>query len=511
MTVNATSWKRLPIADRDQEFNADRAFERITEWARGSGEKFASLYLWTNPQKPAGAKDTYRLPIADIMEGGRPHLIPHAVFTAAAILSGAHGGLVDVITEQDRLKLKGVVTQIYATLAHQYGDSRVKPPWLRGGNKEEDVTASMTAAVNSAGWSSMPVADVSRPWDGAAAKQRLWNRAEGNVREYRRGFLWWDQNAPENKGSYKLPVADVIDGELTIVPRAVNAVVAVLAGARGGVDIPDADMDAVQSIAKRIQGRFQGEDDDEQESRTAAGAPVSPPRSWFDDPQFQAPTPITVTADGRVMGHLAAWNVCHASFSNKCVMAPRTAAEYKYFLNGSVLTADGSMVKIGKITLGTGHADIRLGWIPAADHYDNTGTAVAVVAAGEDRHGIWVAGSMVAEASDETMAQLRRSPLSGDWRRVNGNLELVAALAVNTPGFPIVNMSASGEPDGLVAAGVVLEDGSVMASQEPDKRSPVDEKLLSRLDDIQAYVDRLVKNKRTRRYNTIMGDTDGMQ
>jgi hypothetical protein len=352
----------------------------------------------------------------------------------------------------------------------------------------------------------MPIADTSRAWDGAAAKARLWSHANGDMREYRRGFLWWDQGAPDNKGSYKLPIADVIDGKLTIVPRAVNAVAAVLGGARGGVDIPDSDMDGVESVVKRIQGRFQG-DEDQGDSRTAAAAPVAPPASWFDDPQFQAPTPITVTADGRVMGHLAAWGVCHASFSNKCVMAPHSAVNYKYFLNGSVLTADGALVKVGKITLGTGHADIRLGWIPAADHYDNTGTQAAVVAAGEDRYGIWVAGSMVPEASDETMATLRRSPLSGDWRRVNGNLELVAALAVNTPGFPIVSMNAAGEPEGLCAAGVVLEDGTIMASEEPERSGP-DERALERLDSMTAYVDSLAKDRRTRRLQEV---TRGMQ
>lgn len=510
MAINANSWKRMPIADRDQAFNADEAFKRIQEWARGSSEKFASMYLWNNPQGSAGAKDTYRLPVGDIIDG-RPHVVPHAVFTAAAILSGAHGGLVGVIDENENLKLKGVVTDIYTVLADMYNDPRVKPPWLRGGNKEEDVTAAMTASVNSSGWSSMPVADTSRPWDGAAAKQRLWNNADGDVREYRRGFLWWDQNAPENKGSYKLPIADVVDGKLTIVPRAVNAVAAVLNGARGGVDIPDSDMDAVQSLVNRIQRRFQPDDADaEQEAATAAAAPVAPPASWFTDPQFQAATPITVTADGRVMGHLAAWGVCHASFSNKCVMAPHSAVNYKYFLNGAVLTADGAMVRIGKITLGTGHADIRLGWIPAADHYDNTGTAAAVVAAGEDQYGIWVAGAMVPEASEETMAQLRRSPLSGDWRRINGNLELVAALAVNTPGFPIVSMNASGEPDGLCAAGVVLEDGTVMASEEPQDppRSQPDERMLARLDSITAYVDKLAKDRRGRRYQEV---SNGMQ
>lgn len=502
MAINATSWKRLPIADRDQEFNADKAFVRIQEWARGSAEKFAAMYLWSNPQSPAGAKNTYRLPLGDII-GGRPHLVPHAVFTAAAILSGAHGGLVDVITEQESLKLKGVVTDIYAVLADIYNDTRVKPPWLRGGNREEDVT------VKASGWATVPIAETDRPWDGVAAKQRLWEWADGDIRRYREGFLWADTGAPEVKGSYRLPVADVIDGELTVVPRAVDAMVAALNHAPAGVDIPDADVMWTLAVAERIQSRYRGEG--EQDAQTAAAAPVAPPRAWFEDPHFQAPTPITVTADGRVMGHLAAWNVCHASFTNKCVMAPRTAAQYKYFLNGSVLTADGSTVKIGKITLGTGHADIRLGWIPAADHYDNTGTAVAVVAAGEDAYGIWVAGSMVSEASDETMAALRRSPLSGDWRRINGNLELVAALAVNTPGFPIISMNASGEPDGLVAAGVVLEDGSVFASEEAEKPSGPDARMLARLDDLTAYVDKLTSDKRRRRYSVIMGETDGMQ
>jgi hypothetical protein len=503
MAVNTRSWRRLPIADRDQSFNADQSFVRCSEWARGSAEQLNSLFLWRNPTGNPGDKNSYRLPIADIMDG-RPYLIPHAIFTAASFLSnkgqGAHGGLVGVVGEEERRQLQNVVADIYARLSDIYNDPRVKPPWLRGGNREDNVAAS----VNAGGWSLMPVADAAQPWDGAAAKQRLWEHADGDIRTYRRGFVWGDVGAPENKTSYRIPIVDVVDGQLAIIPRAVDAMVAALEHAPQSVDIPDEDIEWTAAVMKQIQSRYRTED--EPQTQTAAAAPVAPPASWFTDPQLQGPTPIAVTADGRVMGHLAAWGVCHASFSNKCVMAPRTAAQYKYFLNGSVLTADGSLVKIGKITLGTGHADIRLGWVPAADHYDNTGTAAAVVAAGEDRFGIWVAGALVPEASEETAAQLRRSPLSGDWRRINGNLELVAALAVNTPGFPIVNMSASGEPDGLVAAGVVLEDGTIMAAEEPQKPAGPDEKALARLDDIQAYVDKLVSDRRKRRYSTIMGE-----
>jgi hypothetical protein len=53
---------------------------------------------------------------------------------------------------------------------------------------------------------------------------------------------------------------------------------------------------------------------------------------------------------------------------------------------------------------------------------------------------------------------LRAASLSGDWRRINGNLELVAALAVNVPGFPIPRTQAAMAAAGqlaLVASGVV--------------------------------------------------------
>jgi hypothetical protein len=506
MAVNSTSWKRLPVADRDQAFNADEAIKRLLEWSKGSAERFSSMFLWHNTEAPPTDKNSYRLPVADVLDG-RPHLIPHAVFTAAAILSGAHGGLVGVVGEEEKLRLKGVVTDIYAKLMTQFGDSRIKPPWMRGGNKEENVTA----AVNSNSWDDMLVASAEQQWDGTQAKARLWDKAGGDIRQYRKAFLWWDPAAPEHKNSYRIPLADVIDGELTIVPRVVKAVAAALENYPSSIDVPDEDVETMVSVMASIMTLLEPklEHQEAPETVVADGAvSVHPPSDWFANPNFQAPTPLTVTADGRVMGHLAAWNTCHASFTNQCVMAPRSATNYKFFLNGSALTADGSQVRVGKITLGTGHADKRYGWIPAADHYDNTGTAVAVVAAGEDRHGIWVAGSLVPGTSEAIAAELRRSPLSGDWRRINGNLELVAALAVNTPGFPIVTLNAAGEPDVLCAAGVVLEDGSVFAS-EPSAESTVTQEMLRKLGEMEDYVASLNRRSRARRLSVLQGQEGG--
>lgn len=534
MPVNASTWKSLPVAARELEFNADAAIANIFNTGKGDTKKIASAFLWRNANGAPNIKDSYRLPIGDIING-RLTMVPRAVFSAAQILSGAHGGLEDVVDERDRTQLKAVITQIYDVFQKAYGDQRVEAPWLKGRTTQEQaevrremgLTAAvegeempaMIAAVNASGWTAMPMAEVDRPWSGAGARGRLSEWADGDMRKYRRGFLWWDGSAPDETGSYKLPIADVIDGKLTIVPRAVNAVSNVLAGGRGGVDIPDNDMDAVEAIVQRLQKRFSVQavgapelDVEVELSLTADGAPAHPPKEWFDNPQLEAPTKIAVTADGRVMGHLAAWGVCHMGIGNQCVMAPRTASNYKYFLNGTTMTADGSVIPVGKITMGGGHADTRLGWIPAADHYDSTSSVVAIVSSGEDAHGIWVAGTIKPGVSDIKMNTLRESPLSGDWRRVNGNLELVAALAVNTPGFPIISMNASGDVNSILATGMILEDGSVYASAEPDKETDADFDAVSRVSKLTAYVDSLARKARRVRLDRVIeqGEEHGM-
>lgn len=191
---------------------------------------------------------------------------------------------------------------------------------------------------------------------------------------------------------------------------------------------------------------------------TAAPAIDAPPFDWFANPSFVEPTALTITSDGHVFGHIALWGTCHTGITGQCVTPPVSNTNYAGFLLGEVLCSDGARVPVGHLTVGTGHADPELGWRPAADHYDRTGTAVADVFAGEDPYGIWVAGAVRSTASASEVAALRASPISGDWRRMGTNLELVAALAVNVPGFPVHrvrSMVASGVQVSLVAAGVL--------------------------------------------------------
>lgn len=213
----------------------------------------------------------------------------------------------------------------------------------------------------------------------------------------------------------------------------------------------------------------------------ASGGTDAPPREWFDDPGLTGPSPIVVTEEGRVFGHLAAWDTCHIGFKDACTTPPQSISDYAYFQTGAVLTTDGE-VAVGQITIDTGHAGLSLSARPAAAHYDDTGTAVADVCAGEDEHGIYIAGAVRSTATPEQVARLRASALSGDWRTIGGNLELVAALAVNVPGFPIPRTSlaaSGGQQTALVAAGIVEVAGQQIerASLEEIVGRAVDERL----------------------------------
>ena len=185
----------------------------------------------------------------------------------------------------------------------------------------------------------------------------------------------------------------------------------------------------------------------------AGSIPVTPPTSWFNNPQLRQATPLTVDDDGRVFGHIAAWHVDHIGMSFG-TRPPRSKSKYAYFHTGVVRTDDGTDIPVGQLTLAGGHASLEASAAEAARHYDDTASAIADVHAGEDAFGIWVAGSLRPGCSPEQVRALRASAPSGDWRPIKGQLELVAVCQVNVPGFPIARARvASGAVMALVAAG----------------------------------------------------------
>jgi 2'-5' RNA ligase len=197
----------------------------------------------------------------------------------------------------------------------------------------------------------------------------------------------------------------------------------------------------------------------------------------FTMPESDELTALTVTDDGRVYGHLAQADSCHIGFADVCVSPPTSSTGYAYFHQGEISTNEGPL-PVGKLTLGTGHAGMKQAARAAAAHYDNTGTAVAIVRCTDGLWGPWLSGRILPGVDDDRVAELRRSGVSGDWRTIqrgSNNLELVAVLAVNVPGFPVPRtqaLAASGMRS-LIAAGVPPTRKPEVETAEPITASAI--------------------------------------
>ena len=219
------------------------------------------------------------------------------------------------------------------------------------------------------------------------------------------------------------------EGMIVITHARIAGATLVQIPAFAGVSIDMADEESMLSEATRVAA-------DRMWPLQASAAPVLPPRAWFERPDLDRLTPITVSDTGRVFGHIAGWETCHVGLPG-CVTAPFSASGYAYFHVAEQPTAEGTVLPVGTLVAGPRHADPQLAFQAATQHYDDPAAAVARVVAGEDKHGIWVAGWMLPGATAEARQTFMSSPVSGDWRRIGGSLELIAVCSVNAPGFPV--------------------------------------------------------------------------
>lgn len=233
----------------------------------------------------------------------------------------------------------------------------------------------------------------------------------------------------------------------------------------------------------------------------------------FNDPGFGKVTPLSVDKEtGRVSGHIASWGTCHLGIQDACVTPPHSETGYALFHVSEVETDEGPL-GVGRLTVGGGHASARSGVQAATDHYDDVCSSWAMVRAGEDEYGIWVSGVVDPSADTKALAQGMSAPVSGDWRRHGGNLEMVAALGVVAPGFPVPRgtRDSAGRDTALVAAGAVLkrrrggqddvvgvaEAAAIQAVERYARREHVLASVGRRADQIRAG-DRMAEQVRTR-------------
>ncbi len=105
----------------------------------------------------------------------------------------------------------------------------------------------------------LALADSDVAWTASEAVARVrkfTNSEDAPTAAYKRAFMFFDADNADKFTAYKLPFADVIGGELRAIPRALSAIVGVLNGARGGVDIPDADRKKIEGIVDQYFKRM---------------------------------------------------------------------------------------------------------------------------------------------------------------------------------------------------------------------------------------------------------------
>jgi hypothetical protein len=344
--------------------------------------------------------------------------------------------------------------------------------------KSDDGDASLVASVT--GSTDLPIADRAAAWDGPAAARRVFEHyTDGDnvdTKSVARAFLYRDPDADSaTQAAYKLGFADVVDGELKIIPRGVAA----CAGGRG-VDatkgVPDSEKATIKnkvcSLYSKIKKEYEdwpdcpfSSDDGEAASKTTASLVASvavtelPRAELFDTPALDRPTPITIDPEtGRVFGHVATWRTCHTGFDDVCVTAPRDpGGGYAWFNRHPIDTSDG-LVWAGRLTAGGRHPELSLTASATMSAYDNKVTA-AYVRASEDDHGIVVSGVLAPDLDDATMRTLARRKVSCDWRETSAGLSLVELLALShgprqysEPGFPVAAYSNRGRQTALTAS-----------------------------------------------------------
>jgi hypothetical protein len=197
----------------------------------------------------------------------------------------------------------------------------------------------------------------------------------------------------------------------------------------------------------------------------AAGAPIARlvepadqvyPSAWFANPGLDRAVPLRVDLETRrVYGYVAAWGTCHVGMAGMCQDVPKSLSDYAYFRKGIIDTDEGEQ-PVGCLTFG-GHASAQSRLAAASDYYDKPDAVRAFVNVGEDEFGIWFAGIVPDEVTEADMRKMRAiGAVSGDWREIRGNLELIGVPVVNSPGFPIRALAASaGKQVSLIGAGAL--------------------------------------------------------
>jgi hypothetical protein len=215
-------------------------------------------------------------------------------------------------------------------------------------------------------------------------------------------------------------------------------------GARGGVDLPEGEREAVRAKLEAVAAHVAeetGEDDmdDMQASAWKAMQDLPPmPAEWFREPTVEELPPGGAGvnyANGRIFGWVAQAGEPHAGYAKKITIDTLGRIDTTHFLRQRFTLDDGSTVKAGAYTMNVGHHRDGAECETSACQFDDSRTVAGIVTVGMNERGMWFSGAAAPWLSEwdrtvfagtQPSYHLKKGP-SGGW-------QLRAVLSVPVPG-----------------------------------------------------------------------------
>lgn len=348
----------------------------------------------------------------------------------------------------------------------------------------DDMLASGELVASVTGRVDLPVAGRDVPWDGPGAAGRVFTWADGDTSKLDQAFAYRDDSKdPRNRNSRKLGYADVIDGELTIVPRGVFAAQAALEGSRGGVDIPADEVskvrDRLAAVRTHVDEETGGKQMDEMQSSAWAAMADLPamPAAWFREPteeELPAGSGGVHYSNGRIYGWVARANEPHAGFAKRVVINDLGRIDTTHFLRQRFNLDDGTTVKAGAFTMNAGHHRDGAECETSACQFDDTRTVAGIVTVGMNERGMWFSGAAAPWMSEWDRSVFMACQPSYHMKQAqNGQWQLRAVLSVPVPGHssPLLASAVIERSQmALTAAALMVETEAAVADHQHAER-----------------------------------------
>lgn len=121
---------------------------------------------------------------------------------------------------------------------------------------EEDKSERVIEDRSVVPFQDLPMAPIELEWSFSAEEGNEVLGDDEDWAKYKRAHLYFDPDKERTKSGYKLPIAKIYNGKLSVFFGGIKAAMGAVNGARGGVEIPDEDKKGVYTIIQKYYDKF---------------------------------------------------------------------------------------------------------------------------------------------------------------------------------------------------------------------------------------------------------------